>query len=147
MKGKLIFIFIFIFHFINSQVFSQTTDSILKKYDQQFIYRYGFSFMKDGNKLSFGDLRNEFNIKSTSFDLYLKSKNNKTTSTIFRILSTIAIVGVVKAARNNNTNLAYGIFAGQLATLFISQHYRNKSAVNLDRALQIRNRELLLSRR
>lgn len=141
MKGKLIFIFIF----INSQAFCQTTDSILKKYDQQFIYRYGSSFVKGGNKLSFGDLRNEFNSKSPSFDLYLRSKKNKTTSTIFRILSTIAVVGVVKAARNNNTGLAYGIFTGQLATLFVSQHYRRKSTVDLDRALQIRNRELLFS--
>jgi hypothetical protein len=141
MKSKLIFIFLF----ISSQVFSQTTDTILKKYDQQFIYRYGSSFMKGGNKLSFGDLQNEFDNKSPSFDLYIRSKNNKTVSTILRILSTIAIVGVVKAARDNNTGLAYGIFAGQLATLFVSHHYRSKSTIDLDRALQIRNREVLFS--
>src|ERR1700750_1520015 len=104
MKIKLLAILIL----ISSQVFSQTTDTILKKYDQQFIYRYGSSFMKGGNKLSFGDLQHEFNNKSLSYDLYISSKKNKTVSTILRILSTIAIVGVVKAARDNNSGLAYG---------------------------------------
>ena len=139
MKNKLIFIFAF----ISSQAFSQPTDTLLKKYDQQFIYRYGSSFMKGGNKLSFRDLQNEFNSKSPSFDLYIKSKNNKTVSTILRFVSTFAIIGVIKVARDNNTGLAYGLLAGQLATALVSQHYYFKSTIDLDRALQVRNRELL----
>ena len=139
MKSKLIFIFVF----ISSLAFSQTTDTVLRKYDQQFIYRYGSSYMKGGNKLSFRDLQNEFNSKSPSFDLYIKSKNNKTISTILRFVSTFAIVGVIKVARDNNTGLAYGLLAGQLATTLVSQHYRMKSTIDLDRALQIQNRELL----
>ena len=139
MKSKLIFIFVF----ISSQVFSQATDTALKKYDQQFIYRYGSSFMKGGNKFSFSDLQNEFNSKSPSFDLYIRSKNNKTVSTILRFLSTFAIVGVIKGARDNNTGLAYGFLAVQLGTALVSQHYRFKSTIDLDKALQIRNRELL----
>ncbi len=130
MKCKLIFIFAF----INAQAFSQTTDTVLKKYDQQFIYRYGSSFMKGGNKLSFGDLQNEFNSKSPSFDLYIKSKNNKTVSVILRFVSTFAVVGVIKGARDNNTGLAYGFLAGQLVTALVSQHYHIKSTIDLDRA-------------
>lgn len=133
---------IFILAFISSQAFSQT-DTWLKKYDQQFIYRYGSSFMKGGNKLSFRDLQNEFSSKSPSFDLYIKSKNNKTISTILRFVSTFAIFGVIKAARDNNTGLAYGFLAVQLVTALVSQHYRSKSTIDLDQALQIRNRELL----
>ena len=139
MKSKLIFIFAF----ISSQAFSQTTDTLLKKYDQQFIYRYGSSFMKGGTKLSFRDLQNEFNSKSSSFDLYTRSKNSKTVSTILRFLSTFAVVGVIKAARDNNKDLAYGLVAGQLVTALVSQHYYFKSTIDLDRALLIRNRELL----
>ena len=139
MKSKLIFIFVF----ISTQVFSQTTDTVLKKYDQQFIYRYGSSFMKGGNKLSFRDLQNEFNSKSPSFDLYIKSKNNKTVSTILRFVSIFAIVGVIKGASDNNSGLAYGFLAGQFVTALVSQHYRIKSTIDLDQALQIRNRELL----
>ena len=139
MKSKLIFIFAL----ISSQGFSQITDTTLKKYDQQFIYRYGSSFMKGGNKLSFRDLQNEFNNQSPSFDLYIRSKNNKALSTILRFVSMFAVIGVVTAARDNNSGLAYGILAGQLATALVSQHYRIKSTIDLDRALQIRNRELL----
>lgn len=56
---------------INFQAFCQTSDTLLKKYDQQFIYRYGRSFMKGGNKLSFTDLRTEFFVSSPSSDLYI----------------------------------------------------------------------------
>lgn len=143
MKSKLLFIFAF----ISSQAFGQTTDTVLKKYDQQFIYRYGSSFMKGGNKLSFRDLQNEFNSQSPSFDLYMRSKNNKTFSTILRFLSTVAIVGVIKGAIDDNKGLAYGCLAGQLVTALVSQHYRFKSTIDLDQALQIRNRELLFPRK
>jgi len=43
-------ILVFIFVLITSQGFSQTTDTVLKKYDEQFLYRYGSSFMKGGNR-------------------------------------------------------------------------------------------------
>jgi len=139
MKSKLIFIFVF----LSIHVFSQTSDTLLKKYDQQFIYRYGSSFMKGGNKLSFSDLQSEFNSKSPSFDLYIKSKNNKKISTVLRFVSIVAIVGVIKGASDNNKGLAYGCLAGQLSTALLSVHYRNKSTSDLDHALQMRNRELL----
>ncbi len=62
---------------ISATAFSQSNDTLLKKYDQQLLYRYGSSFMKGGNKVSFTDLRAEFNSSSLSFDLYKKSKRIK----------------------------------------------------------------------
>ena len=62
---------------------------------------------------------------------------------MLRLVSTFAIFGVVKAARDNNSNLAYGFLAGQLVTAFASQFFHNKSTTELDRAIQVRNRELL----
>jgi hypothetical protein len=59
---------------ISFQAFCQTNDTLLRKYDQQFIYRYGSSFMKGGNKLSFTDLRADFPGPSLSFDLYRRAK-------------------------------------------------------------------------
>ena len=139
MKNKLVFIFAF----ISSQAFSQITDTLVKKYDQQFLYRYGSSFMKGGNKLSFIDLRTEFKSPSPSFDLYLKSKKDKTISTVLRLVSAAAIFGVIKGARDNNSNLTYGFLAGQLVTGVASRFFHNKSVTELDRAIHIRNRELL----
>lgn len=132
----------FICLLVSSHVFSQS-DTILKKYDQQFLYRYGSSFMKGGNKLSFADLQSEFRSPSLSFDLYKKSKKDKTISMVLRFVSTLGLIGVIKGAQDNNRNLAYASLAGQLAVGLTSQLFQNKSITELDRAIQIRNREVL----
>ncbi len=62
---------------------------------------------------------------------------------MLRLVSTFAIFGVAKGARDNNSGLIYGFIAGQLVTGSASQVFRNKSITELDRAIQIRNRELL----
>ena len=99
--------------------------------------------MKGGYKVSLIDLRTEFKSSSLSFDLYTKSKKDKTISSVLRLVSTVAVFGVIKGARDNNHNLAYGFLAGQLVTGLASQVFRTKSITELDRAIQIRNRELL----
>lgn len=138
MKKLLVFICLL----ISSHTFSQS-DTVLKKYDQQFLYRYGSSFMKGGNKLSFADLRSEFVSPSLSFDLYKKSKKDKTISTVLRFVSTSMIIGVFSAARNNNSDAAYAFIGAQLITGSVSLLFNRKSITELDRAIQIRNRELL----
>ncbi len=87
--------------------FSQS-DSLINKYDQQLIYRYGSAFMKGGNKVSFKELQGEFSAPSVSFDLYKKSKKDMTISTVLRFVSTLGLIGVVKGAQDNNLGLAYG---------------------------------------
>lgn len=133
----------FICLLISYHAFGQTNDTILKKYDQQMLYRYGSSFMKGGYKVSFIDLQDEFKNPSLSFDLYTKSKKDKTISSVLRFVSIVATLGVVKAARDNNRNLTYGFLAGQFVTMLASQGFQKKSITELDRAIQIRNRELL----
>ncbi len=132
----------FTFLYISYHSFSQT-DSLLKKYDQQLLYRYGSHFMKGGNKVSFSALREEFASPSISFDLYTKAKKDKTVSTVLRYVSLLAIIGVAKGAADNNRNLTYGFLAGQFVTLFASRAFQDKSTTGLDRAIQLRNRELL----
>ena len=99
--------------------------------------------MKGGNKLSFADLRSEFVSPSLSFDLYKKSKKDKTISTVLRFVSTSMIIGVFSAARNNNSDAAYAFIGAQLITGSVSLLFNRKSITELDRAIQIRNRELL----
>ena len=135
-------LFVIIFLLISQYSFSQS-DSLLKKYDQQLLYRYGSHFMKGGNKVSFNALREEFTSPSISFDLYAKAKKDKTISTVLRYVSLLAIIGVAKGTADNNRNLTYGFLAGQFATLALSSSFQNKSTTGLDRAIQIRNRELL----
>ncbi|OSZ81323.1 hypothetical protein CAP36_08840 [Chitinophagaceae bacterium IBVUCB2] len=127
---------------ISFHSFSQS-DSLLKKYDQQLLYRYGSHFMKGGNKVSFSALREEFINPSISFDLYAKAKKDKTISSVLRYVSLLAFIGVAKGASDNNRNLTYGFLAGQFVTLALSRSFQDKSTTGLDRAIQIRNRELL----
>lgn len=133
---------VFICLFISCSVFCQT-DSLLRTYDEQFVYRYGYSFMKGGNRLSFADLRGEFSPQSLSFDLYEKSKKDKTISIVLRYVSIFAVIGVGKGVSDNNRSIVYGFLAGQFVTALASQAFYNKSTIELDRALQTRNRELL----
>lgn len=116
---------------------------IIKKYDQQLLYRYGSHFMKGGNKISFSALREEFPTASISSDLYAKAKKEKTISTVLRFASMLAIVGVAKGASENNRNLTYGFLAGQFVTLALGRSFQDKSTTGLDRAIQLRNGELL----
>jgi hypothetical protein len=135
-------LFVIISLFISPHCFSQS-DSLLKKYDQQLLYRYGSHFMKGGNKVSFSALREEFPYASISSDLYAKAKKDKTISTVLRFASILAIVGVAKGASDNNRNLTYGFMAGQLVTIFASRAFHDKSILETDKAIQLRNRELL----
>src|SRR3569832_2270816 len=124
-------LFVFICLLISCHSFSQS-DSLLKKYDQQLLYRYGSHFMKGGNKISFNDLRGEFTSPSISFDLYAKAKKDKTISTVLRYVSLLAFVGVAKGASYNNRNLTYGFLAGQFLTLAVSRAFQDKSTTGLD---------------
>lgn len=135
-------LFVIICLFISYHSFSQP-DSLLKKYDQQLLYRYGSHFMKGGNKVSFNELRGEFISASVSFDLYAKAKKDKTISTALRYVSLLAFIGVAKGAADNNRNLTYGFLAGQFVTMALNRSFQDKSVIGLDRAIQIRNRELL----
>ena len=103
--------------------------------------------MKGGNKLSFADLQAEFPLQSLSFDLYKKSKKDKTISIVLRYVSILGLIGVTKGVQNNNRNLAYASIAGQFAIGLTSQLFQNKSITELDRAIQIRNRELFFPER
>lgn len=135
-------LFVSICFLISCHSFSQS-DTLLRKYDQQLLYRYGSGFMKGGNKVSFTELREEFTSLSISFDLYSKAKKDKTISTVLRYVSMLAIIGVAKGASDNNRTMIYGFMAGQLVLIFVSQTFYQKSILETDKAIQLRNRELL----
>ena len=136
-------VFVLVCVLISYRAFSQVSDTLLKKYDQQFIYRYGSYFMKGGNKLFFTDLRTEFSNSPVSFDLYTKAKKDKTIGMVLQLASSAMIFGVVSGARQNNSNMVYTFIGVQLVTGFVSIAFRRKSITETDRAIQIRNRKII----
>lgn len=136
-------IFILSLLFTVTAGFSQTNDSLLRKYDRQFITRYGFHFIKDNQRLTFRDLQAEFDHSNLGLEFYLRAKKQRNISTVFRLLSLGAMIGTVSGISNRNNNTAYIFLGLQLVTTTFSGVFRQRSITETDRALQIRNRDLL----
>ena len=123
-------------------LFSQNTDSLYKKYNTGFIYRYGSSIMKGGEKISFQELSKEFSVSDLGLDQYKIAKKKNTVSRILSLASIASgLIGITFI--NSNRNLAFGLIGGQYATLMASGYYRHSSRQHLDRAIYIRNKDYL----
>jgi hypothetical protein len=133
---------------LTGKLHSQKTDSLKYKYTNQTIYRYGGSFMKGNERLSFMELSREFSMSDLGLISYTKSKKYKNTSKIFSYASMFAGFAAISVLANHgNRNLAFGFYGGQMVCLFGSMRYRQLSAQSLDRALWQRNKDLLFPER
>lgn len=134
--------------FLGSIVYAQQTDSLKYKYTNQTIYRYGSSFMKGTERLSFQGLRNEFSMSELGLAGYDKAKKYKTTSIIFRLASIVAGVATIAIIANDgNRNTAYFTLGGQLVLGMVGGRYSMLSNQSLDKALWQRNKDLLFPAR
>ena len=137
---------------MNANLHSQNTDSLKYKYTNQTLYRYGSSFMKGTERLTFPELRNEFTMSELGLASYEKAKKYRTTSIVLRTISLAAsLSALVIVSRNNLTNnrrnLAYGLFGGQLVFSIAGAKYGILSTQSLDKALWQRNKDLLFPAR
>lgn len=135
-----------LFFCLPTDLYSQSNDSLRYKYINQTIYRFGGVFQKGNERLGFKDLSREFSMSDLGFDLYVKAKKQRITSTIFRYASlatSIAFLGVAANNTNTNRNLAYGFLGGQMVFFMMSLRYQGLSTQNLDRALWQRNKDVL----
>lgn len=127
-----------------TQLFSQKSDSLVFKYNNQTIYRYGGYFLKGNERLTYKELSKEFSMSDLGLAGYEKSKKYKTTSTVFRFVSLAAgVTAVSVAAKGQNRDLAYGLLAGQFVTMFIGMRYSTLSMQSVDRAIWQRNKDVL----
>ncbi len=143
MPHKKIFLLFFFSGFILNS-YSQVFDSLKSKYNNQTIYRYGSSFLKGSEKLTFKELSKEFLMSDLGIASYTKAKRYRTTSRIFSLTSLASgLVAVAMFGNGRNQNLAAGFLAGQIVLSFGSMRYINLSNQSLDRALWQRNKDLL----
>lgn len=145
MKGAIIFL---IFSLCATKLFLQKSDSLVFKYNNQTVYRYGGYFLKGNERLTYKELRREFSMSDLGLAGYEKSRKLKTTATVFRVLSLAAgLTAVIIAAKGQNRELAYGLLAGQFVSMFISSKYSALSTQSLDRAIWQRNKDILFPAR
>lgn len=120
---------------------SQSRDSLLSVYNSQTIHTFGKVYVKGSKQLSFWKLKPEFS-SSVTTDLYEKSKGHLILSRFLTVTSLAALVtGAI--IRKNNKGAALGLSLGGIALNLGSIHFRKQSTELLERALWIRNKEVL----
>ncbi len=132
---------------------AQQTDSLKYKYTNQTIYRYGSSFMKGTERLSFPTLQSEFSMSELGLASYTKAKKYRITNMVLRTvalaasLSALAVVINSNNLTDNRRNLVYGLLGGQLVFGVAAARYGILSTQSLDKALWQRNKDLLFPAR
>jgi hypothetical protein len=127
---------------------AQYTDTLRQKYNNQTLYRYGSSFMKGTEKLRFADLEPHMKISEEAWMLYRTAKKGKRIAFALNIgslvLAGINVAGLVST--QSVTTQTYLLLGGQIACGIAAAQYGKNVALNLDRAIWIRNREILFPR-
>jgi hypothetical protein len=126
-----------------ANAFSQNNDTLLRKYNRQFITRFGSNFMMDNQKLSFRELQPEFDHSSLGMEFYQRAKKQRNLGNVFRFVALGAMFGTISGISNRNNSTAFIFLGVQFVSTIISGSFRLRSVTETDRALQIRNRELL----
>jgi hypothetical protein len=137
-------ILIVVTFFFSNILLAQKKDSLLIRYQNQTIYRYGNWFIKGNEKLDFRDLRNEFQGSELGMIGYEKAKKYRSTSMVMRIGATLSSLVVLAIISNNGSrSTSYVLIGGQFVLGFGSIRYNSLAAQSLDRAIWHRNKDLL----
>lgn len=124
---------------------AQSRDSLLAVYNSQTIHAQGRMFVKGNRQLTFRDLRSEFQSGVTK-DLYKKAKGNLVLTQFLKVTATAAIItGIL--IRKDNKGGALALTIGGIALNLGSFHFRKQSTSLLERALWMRNRDVLFGTR
>ena len=140
-----LFISTICFIIFHNNLFSQKTDSLHLVYYNQTIYKYGGSFLKGNEKLTFKDLSREFSMSDLGHISYEKARGYRTKSIIFRVASLACGIASLAIISNNNSNrnTALIFLGGQIVTGYAGGKLSQLSAQSLDRALWQRNKDVL----
>lgn len=130
-----------------SGISAQNPDSAEYKYNRENIVRLGNGFVKGGIKLSFDDLRNEFNRSPIGLDLYQAARRHRTNARIFSAASLASVIAMfsfaVTANRTGDRTGMYISLGSQFFFILLSRQQRRNANLMTDRALIERNRQVL----
>jgi hypothetical protein len=141
---KKITVYFFFLFYTQNNLYSQNPDSLKYKYNNQTIYRYGSTYLKGNERLTFKDLSREFSMSDLGLATYLKARSYRTTSKILNYAGLITgIASISVLANHGNRNTAFILYGGYFVLFTTSMRYYSLSAQYLDRALWQRNKDLL----
>ena len=126
--------------------FSQTTqlDSLKRKYESEAIWLEIPHYWKNGERMHFSKLKNEFNNSTRGKIEYEVGIKKYKTGRVLAFVSAAAIIGSV-IALDSNQPLAYGLLAGGVVINLISIKFAIDGRRQLQKAVFLRNQDLLFS--
>ena len=128
---------------LNAQ--AQTKEEILKLYDSATIHTIGRFYIRGSSKIRFGQLKTEFTSPITSA-YYRNAKADRFWGGFLAVSAASVLVTSI-LVRKNNTNFG-NILSGAAIVLNLgSLHFTKRSAELTDRAIWVRNREILFGPR
>ena len=124
---------------------AQSRDSLLRAYDTRTIYGYGDKYIMGGRQLPFRKLKTEFGPGVTS-DLYQQGRHDRAVSRLLGVGAVAALVGSAVLRKNQQTGGILLLVAGVGLNLS-SLRFGKKSTELVDRALWLRNKDVLFGAR
>lgn len=124
---------------------AQSRDSLMRAYDTRTIYGYGDKYIMGGKQLPFRKLNTEFAPGVTS-DLYRQGRQDRAVSRLLGVGAVAALVGSAVLRKNEQTGGILLLVAGVGLNLG-SLRFSKKSTQLVDRALWLRNKDVLFGSR
>ena len=120
-------------------------DSLVRVYDTRTIYGYGDKYIMGGKQLPFRKLKTEFATGITS-DLYQQGRQDRAVSRLLGVGAVAALVGSAVLRKNQQFGGIALLVVGVGLNLG-SLRFSKKSTELVDRALWLRNKDILFSGR
>ncbi|WP_345112548.1 hypothetical protein [Hymenobacter algoricola] len=124
---------------------AQTRDSLRRVYDTRTIYGYGDKYIMGGQQLPFRKLKTEFGPGVTS-DLYRQGRQDRAVARLLGVGAVAALVGSAVLRKNEQFGGIALLVAGVGLNLG-SLRFSKKSTELVDRALWLRNKDVLFGGR
>ena len=124
---------------------AQSRDSLLRVYDTRTIYGYGDKYIMGGQQLPFRKLKTEFGPGVTS-DLYRQGRQDRAVSRLLGIGAVAALVGSAILRKNQQFGGIALLVVGVGLNLG-SRRFSKESTELVDRALWLRNKDVLFGAR
>ncbi len=123
----------------------QLRDSLVRAYDTRTIYGYGDKYIMGGRQLPFRKLKTEL-ISGVTNDLYRQGRQDRAVSRLLGVGAVAALVGSAVLRKNQQFGGIALLVVGVGLNLG-SLRFSKKSTELVDRALWLRNKDVLFGNR
>lgn len=129
---------------LTSVVSAQSTDGFRRKYETETIYFSGNGYIKNETKYRLSHLKTEFDFSKEGMLMHNESRKDQRKFYGFYVLSLGALIAG-GATYHQNRGLSAAFYAGSLASVSTSIYFAIRSQNRLQKAVWLRNRDVLVN--